>query len=60
MALEHAEWELRGDRDVVLAAVAQNGLALRYAHSDLQADAEVAHRAVVLRSELKNMKDTLR
>ena len=42
-ALEHASMELRADREVVLAAVAQSGSALHYAAShgdDEQVDAQ--------------------
>ena len=38
--------ELRGDRDVVLAAVQQDGDALEYASAELQADREVVLAAV--------------
>jgi hypothetical protein len=38
--LQHASEELRGDREVVLAAVQQNGGALRYASEELRGDRE--------------------
>ena len=37
-ALRYASQELRGDREVVLAAVRQNGVALRYASPELKDD----------------------
>merc|ERR1712194_336478 len=37
-ALEHASAELKADREVVLAAVQQNGVALYYASAELKAD----------------------
>jgi hypothetical protein len=44
--LEYATEELRGDREVVLAAVQQNGRALEYASTELQKDPEVMQAAV--------------
>ena len=45
-ALEYASSALRADREVVLAAVRQNGWALEHASAALQADVEVATAAV--------------
>ena len=39
-ALYHAASQLRGDREIVLAAVAQNGHALQYAAAELRGDRE--------------------
>ena len=39
--LEYATAELKGDREIVLAAVAQNGDALRYAAVELKGDAQL-------------------
>ena len=44
--LTYATDEQRADREVVLAAVAQNGYALRYASVELRADREVVLAAV--------------
>ena len=44
LALQWASAELKGDREVVLAAVQNNGLALQWSH--LKSDAEVVHQAV--------------
>ena len=41
------------DKDVVLAAVASDGLALQWAGTDLKANREVVLTAVQRRSELK-------
>jgi hypothetical protein len=41
MILVHASDELRNDREVVLTAIKQNGLALKYASKELQADPEL-------------------
>ena len=46
MALKHASPELQADREVVLAAVQQNGEAFHYAAEELQADREVVLAAV--------------
>ena len=40
-ALEYAPAELKGDREIVLAAVAQHGLALEYAAAELKGDGVV-------------------
>jgi hypothetical protein len=45
-ALEYASAELKGDREVVLAAVAQDGRALKHASAELKGDREVALAAV--------------
>ena len=37
-ALQHAAAELKGDREIVLAAVAQDGRALQYAAAELKGD----------------------
>eukprot|EP01047_Picozoa_sp_COSAG01_P109623 COSAG01_NODE_38483_length_489_cov_0.633333_2_plen_83_part_00 len=39
--LEYATAELKGDREIVLAAVAQNGNALRYAAAELKANPDM-------------------
>lgn len=44
--LEHAPDEAKRDREVVLAAVAKDGLALRHAHPSLQADRDVVLVAI--------------
>ena len=44
--LKHASEELWGDREFVLAAVANNGYALQYASEELWADREVVLAAV--------------
>ena len=46
MALEHASDALRNDRQLVLEAVRQNGLALEYASDALRNDREVVDGAV--------------
>eukprot|EP01051_Picozoa_sp_SAG22_P020497 SAG22_NODE_4161_length_1362_cov_19.376880_3_plen_253_part_01 len=46
LVLEHAAAELQGDREVVLAAVAQDGGALVYAAEGLRGDREVVLAAV--------------
>ena len=45
-ALWYASAELQADREVVLAAVQQDGYALQYASAGLQADREVVLAAV--------------
>ena len=45
-ALEYASNELRADREVVLAAVAQHGYTLRHASEELRADRKVVLKAV--------------
>ena len=45
-ALGSAAAELRGDREIVLAAVAQEGSALEYASADLKSDREIVLAAV--------------
>jgi hypothetical protein len=45
-SLQHVSQELRGDREVVLAAVAQDGRALQYASATLRGDWEVVVAAV--------------
>ena len=44
--LQHASLTLRGDRDIIMAAVAQNGCALRFATDDLRGDQDIAFIAV--------------
>jgi len=39
--LKNASEELRGDREVVIRAVRQNGYALRYASEELRGDRDV-------------------
>jgi hypothetical protein len=46
LALQHAPPEVRGDKEVVLAAVRQCGSALRYASEDLRGDLDVVREAV--------------
>ena len=46
MALQHASEELRNDREVVLAAVKQNGKALELASEELRNDMAVVVEAV--------------
>ena len=46
MALKNASPELQADREVVLAAVRQNGWVLCYASTELRADREVVLAAV--------------
>eukprot|EP01044_Picomonas_judraskeda_P036358 COSAG03_NODE_16004_length_414_cov_1.063492_1_plen_74_part_01 len=46
MALQHAAADLKGDREIVLAAVAQNGGALQHAAADLKGDREIVLAAV--------------
>ena len=46
LAFRYASEELRGDREVVLEAVRQNGNALRYASKELQGDRELVLEAV--------------
>ena len=41
-ALRDASVELRNDREVVMAALEENGLTLRYASADLKDDEELA------------------
>ncbi len=43
---KHAAAELKGDREVVIAAVKRNGRALYYAAADLKGDREVVIAAV--------------
>ena len=38
--------ELKGDREIVMAAVASNGYALQYASEDLKSDHEIVKKAV--------------
>ena len=45
-ALRHAAPELQGDREIVLAAVAQNSTALGYAAAELRGDREIMLAAV--------------
>jgi len=45
-ALKFADQELRGEKDIVLAAVRSGGLAIKYASEELQADRDVAIEAV--------------
>ena len=45
-ALKYASDELKGDRDVVLAAVTQNGHALKYASDELKGDKDVVLAAL--------------
>ena len=45
-ALQFASGELREDREVVMAAVVQNGYALEYASEELRGDREVVMAAV--------------
>merc|ERR1712136_388151 len=47
VALEFAPAELRGNRDIVLAAIEQNGEALRHASAELRSDREVVLKAIV-------------
>ena len=49
MSLQHASQELRADREIVLAAVQQNGEALRFASEELKADREVMRAQAPLR-----------
>ena len=44
--MQYASYELREDREVVLAAVAQNGTALEFASTGLKGDAEFVMAAV--------------
>jgi len=46
ITLDRVPEALRADREVVLAAVRQNGMALRFASAALQADREVVLAAV--------------
>merc|ERR550514_727957 len=46
MALQYAHKFLQADRELVLAALAENGDALQYAHDSLRADIEVVRKAV--------------
>jgi hypothetical protein len=46
MRLQYASDDLKADKEVVLAAVTQNGNALQYASEDLKADKEVVLAAV--------------
>jgi hypothetical protein len=41
LALEYASAELRGDREIVLAAVQQDGWALYFASTELRGDREI-------------------
>ena len=52
MALEHAAAALRVDREVVLAAVAQDGRALKHADAALRADRKVLLAAVANGSDV--------
>ena len=45
--LEYASKELQNDREVVLAAVTQNGYALNFASEELKRDREVVLAAIV-------------
>ena len=40
-SLEHASAEQQGDREIVLAAVKEDGLALEYASEELQGDRKI-------------------
>jgi hypothetical protein len=53
LAAEYVRWsrELKADREVVLASVAQKGRALRHASAELQADREVVLVAVAQEGE---------
>ena len=44
-ALQHASAELRADRNIALAAVAQDGLALQFVAAELHVDREVVWEA---------------
>ena len=46
LALQHASEELKGDREVVMAALKQNGYALQHASEELKGDREVVMAAV--------------
>jgi len=50
-ALRYASYELRADREVVLAAVQAHGLAILDASEELQRDPEVFRAARVMRME---------
>ena len=66
-ALQYASEELKKDKDVVMVAVAQNGLALEYASDELKNDKEVVMAAVTQKglalqyasAELKNDKEVV-
>ena len=45
-ALEDATEELKGDREIVMAAVSQNGSALERAAEELKGDREIVMTAV--------------
>ena len=54
-SLGWASDELRNDREVVLAAVAQNGCALQYASEELRSDKEVVLTAVAQNGNVLNL-----
>lgn len=45
ITLQYASEELQSDREVVLAAVSQNGQALKYVSKELESDKEVVMAA---------------
>ena len=57
-ALRWASKELRGDKEVVLAAVQQNGQVLPFASKELQKDEEVVLAAVKQREEAREKRST--
>jgi hypothetical protein len=46
--LEHAHKRLRSDKEVVLAAVKNNGEAIRYAFRELQKDLDILYASVAI------------
>ena len=64
-ALKYAKEEMQGDREVVMAAVAQNGWALDYATEEMKGNRQVVMSAVAqdgraLQFASEEMKATVR
>ena len=41
LALQHASQEMKGDRELCMAAVAQDGQAIQYMNADMRCDLEI-------------------
>ena len=54
----HGSMELQADKDVVMAAVKQNGEALRFASKELQKDEEVVLAAEKQEEEAREKRST--
>jgi len=59
MALEYADKSFRSDRDVVLAAVTQDGMALNWADGSFKSDRDVVLAAVTQNGRVLNYVNSL-